>query len=429
MTSLSLPAMPRVNAREAARQPFFWWLALLLSLMAAGLAAAILVFWKGLGITNLTDLVPWGLWISIDLSAIALSAGAFSVSAIAYLLRRKDLQPVARTAVYVGLIGYSIAMMMLLLDIGRPDRFWHGFVFWNIHSPLWEVTMCVGLYFTVLLLEVSPIIGQWSPFAGRFPKVARPMTKVHHFAPFLAILGLCLSTLHQSSLGLTYGKLVARPVWYGPWPMAVQFYISAIVGGLALVTLVSLVAARLSPKARVNMAVLDKMARLVGWLVLGLLVLRWVHLMGTPVDYTPAETEAMGILTRGRLSFNFWGLEIVLGMVVPAVLLLVPRLRRQPRFRMFALALVVIGVIAFRWDTNLVGQLVVFGQIAGSDVPLYTTYSPSLIEMLAAAGAIAYGLLAITFGVRYLNVIDHGTVMEAPAEITPPAAVEPSSSR
>jgi Ni/Fe-hydrogenase subunit HybB-like protein len=62
-------------------------------------------------------------------------------------------------------------------------------------------------------------------------------------------------------------------------------------------------------------------------------------------------------------------------------------------------------------------------------VPRFTTYSPSLIEMLTAAGAIAYGLLAITFGVRYLNVIDHGTVMEAPAEITPPAAVEPSSSR
>jgi molybdopterin-containing oxidoreductase family membrane subunit len=119
----------------------------------------------------------------------------------------------------------------------------------------------------------------------------------------------------------------------------------------------------------------------------------------------------------------------VFGMVIPAILLLVPRFRRVPRFRMLALALVVIGVVAFRWDTNLVGQLVVFGQIPGSDMPLYTSYSPSLIEMLTAAGVIAYGLLAITLGVRYLNVIDHGTVVEAPAKITPPAAVVPSSSR
>ena len=126
----------RHNALPALRQPIYRWMLFLMCLMAVGVGAALVVFIKGLGVTNLTDLVPWGLWISVDLSAIALAAGAFSISAIAYLLRRKELQPVARTAVYVGFVGYSIAMMMLLLDIGRPDRFWHGFVFWNIHSPL-----------------------------------------------------------------------------------------------------------------------------------------------------------------------------------------------------------------------------------------------------------------------------------------------------
>ena len=62
----------------------------------------------------------------------------------------------ARTAEFIGLIGYTMAMMCLLMDIGRPDRFWHGFVFWNPHSVLWEVTMCVGLYFTVLFFENLP---------------------------------------------------------------------------------------------------------------------------------------------------------------------------------------------------------------------------------------------------------------------------------
>ena len=126
-------------------------------------------------------------------------------------------------------------------------------------------------------------------------------------------------------------------------------------------TLVSLIAARLTPRARVNRAVLDRLAHLVGWLALGLLALRWWRLMGTPVDYTPAETEAMLILTRGRLSFNFWGLEIVLGMLIPAILLLVGPFRRNERARLVALALVAVGVVAFRWDTNLVGQLVVYG--------------------------------------------------------------------
>ncbi len=146
-----------------------------------------------------------------------------------------------------------------------------------------------------------------------------------------------------------------------------------------------------------------------------------------PVDYTPAKSEALYILTRGRLAFNFWGLEIVLGMVLPAVLLLTAYFRRVERVRLLALALVALGVVAYRWDTNLVGELVVFGQVAGSDVPLFTTYTPSLIEILTATGVIAYGLLAVTFGVRYLNVIDHGEVVEAPAEASVPAAMVPSS--
>lgn len=421
--------MIRRHVLPALRQPAFQWMTLLGMLILVGLAAAAVVFTRGLVVTNLSDLVPWGLWISIDLSAIALSGGAFAVSAIVYLLRRKELQPVAKTAVYVGLIGYSIAMMMLLLDIGRPDRFWHGFVFWNIHSPLWEVTMCVGLYFSVLMLEVMPIIGHWDVVETRLPRVSHWMTRVHVLAPFLALLGLTLSTLHQSSLGLTYGKLVARPIWHGPWSMAVLFYISAIVGGVALVTFLSLVTAQISPRARVNRALLNRLATVAGWAVVVLFALRWWDLMGMPATYEPGLSEAAAILTRGRLAFNFWGLEIILGMIIPAILLLAPPFRQNPRARILALGLIVIGVVAYRWDTNLVGQLVVFGQVPGSDSPVYTHYSPSLIEILAATGVLAYGLLAFTFGVRYLNVIDHGDVVEAPAEATVSAAMVPSSSR
>ena len=416
-------------AVPASREPVVRWMAFLSVFMAVGVGAALMVFIKGLVITNLTDLVPWGLWISIDLSAIALAAGAFSVSAIAYLLRKKELQPVARTAVFVGFVGYSIAMMMLLLDIGRPDRFWHGFVFWNIHSPLWEVTMCVGLYFSVLMMEVLPIIGHWHPVEQRFPRLPTRMTGLHRFTPALALIGLCLSTLHQSSLGLTYGKLVARPIWYGSWSMAITFYVTAIIGGIALVTFISLFSAELTPRARINKQVLDKMAHGVGWAVLFLLALRWWNLMGMPVDYVPGKTEALHILTRGRLAFNFWWLEIILGMVVPIIILLIPQFRRNERLRMAALLLVAVGVVAYRWNTNLVGQLVVFGTVPGSDIPIFTHYTPSLVEILTGAGVIAYGLLAITFGVRYLHVIDHGEVVEAPAETSVPAAMVPSSSR
>ena len=125
-----------------------------------------------MGITNLTDLVPWGLWITIDLSSIALGAGAFSLCAGVYLFGLKRYQPIARTATFVGLIGYTMATLALILDIGQPERFWHSMVYWNTHSLLWEVTMCVILYLTVLVFEAMPIIANLEWLRKHFPKIA-----------------------------------------------------------------------------------------------------------------------------------------------------------------------------------------------------------------------------------------------------------------
>jgi len=193
---------------------FRFWVSGLLVVMFAGLGAAMLVFSRGLVVTNLSDLVPWGLWITIDLSAIALSAGAFTLCAAVYLLGMREYRPLARTATFIGIIGYSMAMLCLLVDIGRPERFWHAFVFWNPHSVLWEVTMCVVLYFIVLVFESMPILGGAPWFVSRWPRLAGWMQRVHHYAPYLAVAGVFLSMLHQSSLGATYGVLKARPLWY-----------------------------------------------------------------------------------------------------------------------------------------------------------------------------------------------------------------------
>ena len=162
--------------------PWIAWLSFLGLILLGGLVGGILVFWKGLGLTHLTDLVPWGLWITIDLSSIALAAGAFSLCAGVYLFGLKRYQPIARTATFVGLIGYTMAMFALILDIGRPDRFWHALIYWNKHSLMWEVTMCVVLYLTVLVFESMPIVANWDWLRKHMPKVAKMMSGVHHYA-------------------------------------------------------------------------------------------------------------------------------------------------------------------------------------------------------------------------------------------------------
>ncbi len=382
------------------------WMLALTAVIGGGIAAGIEVFSKGLVVTNLTDLVPWGLWIVIDLSAIALSAGAFSLCAVVYLVGAKEYAPVARTATFIGIIGYSMAMLCLLLDIGRPDRFWHGFVFWNTHSVLWEVTMCVGLYFSVLALETLPIIGGSDWMRRAFPWVAARMRQVHHLSPILALFGLAFSLLHQSSLGATFGVLQARPAWYRPG-ISVLFIYSAVIGGISLTALASMISARLSRKAAVNDDLLDKLASVIGWALIGYLYFRFWDAFAITYTYQPGRTESLQILTQWPLALNFWLGEILLGIIVPIFLLRRKRLRQNGMWRMAALALVVGGTIAYRWDTIMVGQMIVLTYLPQQIVARYTQYWPSTVELMAGAGIVAYGLMAFTLGARHLDVVKH----------------------
>jgi len=382
------------------------WVGFLGIILAAGVAAGLLVFWKGLSVTNLSDLVPWGLWITIDLSSIAMSAGAFSLCAVVYLLGLKQFQQVARTATFVGLIGYTMAMLTLLMDIGRPDRFWHAMVYWNKHSLLWEVTMCVCLYLTVLLLETLPIFAQFEWLKKRWPKLSEKMSQIHHFAPYLAVVGLGLSMLHQSSLGAIYGVLKARPYWFRP-DVSVLFIISAVAGGMALTVFASMLSARLTKRANVDDKILERVSFIIGWILVAYLYFRFWDALSMTYTYQPGRTEGLDLMTGGALSFNFWFGEMLLGLVAPIFLLLNKKTRAIPFWRMVALALVVGGVVAYRWDTNISGLLIVMSYLPGEPGVGYTTYVPSLIEFLAGAGVVAYGLLAFSLGVRYLKVVDH----------------------
>jgi Ni/Fe-hydrogenase subunit HybB-like protein len=412
------------NLRSKFLTPWMFWLAFLGIILLGGLVAGIFVFWKGLSITNLTDLVPWGLWITIDLSAIALAAGAFSLCAAVHLFGLKRYEPIARTATFVGLIGYTMAMLALVLDIGRPDRFWKALVYWNTHSLLWEVTIAIMLYTTVLVFETMPIFARFEWLRHRLPKLTAKMESVHHYAPILAIIGLGLSSMHQSSLGAAYGIIKGRPFWFKP-EMSVLFMLSAIVGGIALTLFLSMIASRLTPKAKINDALIERLSRFVGWLLIGYFYFRAWDALSMSYTYDPGRSEGLRLMTKGPLAFNFWIVEMLLGMIVPMVLLLYTPTRMNRFWRMIALFLIAAGVVAFRWDINISGFLVVMPYVPGQAIA-YTNYRPSIIEILTGSAIIAYGLTAFSLGVKYLRVVDHTlvekeheTVIEQGSETVP----------
>lgn len=388
------------------RERIWWiWVGILGLLLAVGIFGAIRVFVKGLHVTGLSDQVPWGLWITQDLSSIATGAGAFTFSAIVYLFRIKKYQPIARAAVFVGFLGYSSAMLALAMDIGRPDRFWHPLVYWNVHSVLWEITWCVILYSTVLVLEFLPIFFE-SRYFDRWPQVRKYGEMIHKASPVFAAIGLGLSLLHQSSLGATYGVLSGRAIWYKP-SLPVMFILSAVAGGVSMTLLLTILVGKLNRRQIISRELQSDISRFAGYALLAYLYLKiWDWAATSYYSHSPGTTEALSLLqSTTPYTRTFWWIEIILGGIVPAVILLNAQFRKNDRYTMFALGAVIVGVTVNRWNVTLSGLVAppqwspgVIGRI------LSASYLPSWNEIIVSLGIIAYALLAFSFGVKYLPI-------------------------
>ena len=379
------------------------WYVLIAIMISIGLWGAYNVLRHGLGVTNLTDQVPWGLWITHDLSAIGLGAGAFAFSAIAYLFRYTKFQEIARAAVYVGFIGYTSAMIALAMDIGRPDRFYHPLIYWNVHSVLWEITWCVILYSTILFFEFLPVLLE-SPMFDRWPRLPVIGDYLHKLTPVFAVMGLALSLLHQSSLGATYGVLSGREIWYKP-TMPVMFIVSAVAAGTALTLFLTLVAGAFMNRELISEEVKMRIARFSGYAMLAYLYLKlWDWAATSYYSHAPGTADALLRLELTTpYSRTFWVFEVLLGALIPAIIFLYPGFRRNDRLLMIAAGLAVVGLVVNRWNVTLSGLVVppVWSPGRLGQVVVYS-YFPSLVEVAVTIGIIGYGFLMFTLGVRHL---------------------------
>ncbi|MCW8984055.1 MAG: polysulfide reductase NrfD, partial [Thermoanaerobaculales bacterium] len=201
-------------------------------ILAGGAVILGIRFTQGLSATtNLSHTYPWGLWIGFDvMSGVALAAGGFVTSTAVYIFGMKEYKPVVRSAILTGFLGYFLVVLGLLADLGRPWRLPYPFIkSAGPTSPLFEVALCVALYLTVLFIETTPAALEWLGLK-RWRKVVGSMTIG------LTILGLILSTMHQSTLGAMYMATPTRlhALWYSSH-IPVHFFVSAVAAGLAMV--------------------------------------------------------------------------------------------------------------------------------------------------------------------------------------------------
>jgi len=405
---------PKLRFGSKSVDIFPYWIGLLLAGVLFGLVGVFFVLRDGLQVTGLSNKVPWGLWISIDLSSISLGGSAFVFGVIVYLLRLKRFEVIGKLAVLLGFLGYSTAGMVLLFDLGQPLRFWHPIVYWQVHSLLWEVTMCVVLYLTVLVAELLPIIVEHPFFEEHALHEKYPIIKkvaafakslshwLHKAGPVLAIVGLTLSLLHQASLGATYSVLFGRGIWFNP-SAPVQFVFSAMSGGIALLFFMGTLIFRVMRPGLVSDDVLYDVARIAGGITLLLTYLRlWDWAVTNYYSFDRninLQTEALNAVAPYSLAF--WLGQALLPAIAGAVLLSAKSVKNF-RYLMAFSVIPIFAAILTRWNYNFAGL------IASSTYDPYTpiirisSYTPTWVEFAVASLVISYWLLMFSLAARYL---------------------------
>ncbi|MEX0736979.1 MAG: Ni/Fe-hydrogenase cytochrome b subunit, partial [Bacteroidota bacterium] len=350
---------------------------------AAGFYASYDRFTQGLGAsTNLSDYFPWGLWVGFDvITGVGLAAGGFTIAGMVHIFNIKRFEPIVRPAILTAFLGYTLVIFGLMYDLGRPLQIWHAIIMWNPRSVMFEVAWCVMLYTTVLALEFSPVVLE------KF-KLTKTIKLIKKIMIPLVIVGILLSTLHQSSLGSIY--LIAPDKLYGLWYSAylpLFFFISAIAVGCAMVIVESFLSARAFNKG-LEMDLLADIAR-IGVVMLG------VYLSLKTVDLI--ERNALSLLFVPRFETYLYWLEMVVGVLAPMILLARRKMRESYNGLFAGAVMIVVGFILNRLNTSITG----FEGWAGKG------YFPSWMELAVTFSIVAFGFVAFALAVKYLPIFTH----------------------
>lgn len=320
-----------------------------------GLVLIVIRFIYGIGsITNLTQDIPWGLWIGFDVvTGVAFAGGAYVITFMVYILNMKKYKSIVRVTVLNGFLAYVFYAGALLLDLGRP---------WNVINPiignnfgvssvLFLVAWHFLLYMVAQLIEFSPAIAEWLG-AKRAHKILSGMTIA------AVIFGITLSTLHQSGLGALFlmAKEKIHPLWYSEF-IPIMFFVSSIFAGLSMVIFEGSISHKVfsdqisDKNHKAHDGILKGLSLICAvamFAYLFLQMLTFIH--GKRWEYL---NSPMG----------YWYLTEMIGFVLLPMLLFIYSYKKQNTFLIkLAALLTMIGiiinrlnvtVIGFRWDADI----------------------------------------------------------------------------
>jgi Ni/Fe-hydrogenase subunit HybB-like protein len=365
----------------------------LAAITAFGLVIGLYRFYVGLGpTTNLSKAFPWGIWISFDLSTVALSGGAFTLAALVYVFQFEDLHVATRPTVLAGLLGYSSVLVILLADLGRWDRFYNVFLHPNVSSALLEVSWCIAAYSLILIYELSPVFLEHSRFKWLLPTIKK-------YTVPIVIVGVTLSTMHQSSLGTMFVIMSPRlnPLWHSML-LPIFFLISSLAAGISLVIGGANISYWLFGRS-LKVKTLAKLAWFLPWLLGFYLVVKFGELL---------ITNELDLLFQGGIYTVLFWTEVIVGAVIPIILFAFKQVRLSRQLSLFGALLIMGGVVLNRFDVTWFAMKSVDGQF----------YSPHWMEVAILLGVVSGVVLVYSLIARYFPVYEETVVYQKPTAET-----------
>jgi Ni/Fe-hydrogenase subunit HybB-like protein len=364
--------------------------------LIAGLGAFILAALGGVyfmehnghHVTGMNNHIVWGLPHVFALFLIVAASGALNIASIASVFNKKIYKPLSRLSGLVALALLAGGLMVLVLDLGRPDRLIVAMTEYNFGSIFaWNIILYNGFFLIVGIYL-------WMMFERRMNKYSRKVG----IAAFIWRLILTTGT------GSIFGFLVARQA-YDAVIMAPMFIVMSFAFGLAFFVLVLMASYKWTERP-LGDAIVNRLSNLLGVFVAAVLYFVAVYHLGNLYLAENSGVENFILMDGGIYTQLFWYGQIILGSLIPLVLIYSPSTKGNRSMLGLASVLIILGGIAQLYVIIIGGQAYPMELFPGKEIlegyGTIATYTPSLPELMLGLGGIAVALIAITYLVKFL---------------------------
>lgn len=361
------------------RRNRLWWYPLLVVIAGIGAVAMGMRLLTGLSMTELTSQVPWGAWVAFYIYFVGMSAGPAILSSLVFGFRLRQAEGIGRSALLVAALSLGVGLAFIGVDMGRIDRAINVMLFFHWTSPLSWAVRSYMIYLVIVVVQLVYAI-RLQRGLGRDNDNRKVLKVLSAIGLPLAIIGVL------GAEGALFAVVSARGMWSGGL-FPVILLASAILAGTAMLIVIHYLVERGSgrkPNAR--------MLRFLGRILLaGLLVDAGLTLYeyGIPLlarDHH--EVQIIDVMMFGPYAWTFWILQILLGLILPIIIMVTPKLRASTGWLAIAAGMVVVGIMGVRFNIVLPPQI----------TPVLNGYPnahyfPTLMEWGVAAFLIAGGVL------------------------------------